>query len=106
MGLLEIAFPYRAQRQFGAVSFAFIFVVLVLEIELLTVVGFVLAGRLDLFIPFQNIFFPAAVLVSLAAAAVFASRARAWTRRRLRSLDDYGAGASAFGELLARRSRG
>ncbi|MDO8562555.1 MAG: hypothetical protein Q7S25_01790 [Candidatus Limnocylindria bacterium] len=106
MGLLDVAFPYRAHRQFGAASFAFVFLVLLAEIELLTLAGFLLAGQLRLFLPFQNLFFPASILVSLAAAGAFTLRARAWTRRRLRSLDEYGAGASAFGERLARRSRG
>ena len=106
MALLDVAFPYRAHRQFGAASFAFVFLVLVVEIELLSLVAFVLAGELRLFLPFQNLFFPAAILVSLAAAGAFTLRARAWTRARLRSLDEYGAGASAFGERLAKRSRG
>ncbi len=105
MALLDVAFPYRARRQFGAASFAFVFVVLVVEIEMLSLAAFVLAGELRLFLPLQNLFFPAAILVSLAAAGAFTLRARAWTRARLRSLDEYGAGASAFGERLARRAR-
>lgn len=106
MALLDVAFPYRAHRQFGAASAAFVFVVLVIEIELLSFAAFGLAGQLALFLPLQNLFFPATILVSLAATGAFTLRARTWTRARLRSLDEYDAGASAFGERLARRTRG
>lgn len=105
MSLADLAFPYRANRQFGAASFSFIFVVLLAEIELLTVAGFLLAGRIDLFLALQYLFFPAAALVSLAASAVFTLRARSWTRKRLALIGEYGAGAAGFGERLAQRPR-
>ena len=97
-----IAFAWAA----SAAVFALVFVALVLEIELLIAAAFLVAGQLTLFVPFQNLFLPAAALVSLVVAAVFSLRARSWTRRRLALVAQYGAGAGAFGERLAQqRSR-
>lgn len=106
MGLLDIALPYRRQRSFGAASFALVFVTLVLEIELLVLVGVALvARRFDLFIDLQPAILPAAVLVSLLAALTFAWRARAWTKQRITAVRDWGTGASSYAEHLAQRRR-
>ncbi len=104
MALSDIAFPYRANRQFGAASFALIFLMLVAEIEAIVAVIAAATGHFDSFLSLQSTIFPAAILVSLAAAIVFTFRARAWTRKRLRSITDYGAGT--FGDRLALRTRG
>lgn len=98
----DIAFPYRRQRRFGLASFALVFLVLVGEIELLVLIALgLVAKRFDLFLALQPVVLPAAVLVSLAAAAVFAWRARRWTDERMRSLGEWGSGASSFAERLA-----
>jgi hypothetical protein len=48
--LLDVAFPYRIKRRFGAASFALIFLVLLAEIEMLVFVALaIVAHRLDLF---------------------------------------------------------
>ena len=39
MSLGDIAFPYRAKRSFGAASFAFVFLMLILEAELVVFIG-------------------------------------------------------------------
>lgn len=105
MSLADIAFPYRAQRSFGVVSFAFVFLVLVLEAELLVFVGLgIVAHRVDLFLEVQTAVLPAAALISLAASAVFAWRARAWTRARIAGLAEWGgASTSSYAEKIAAR---
>jgi hypothetical protein len=105
VGLGDIAFPYRAQRSFGVVSFAFVFLMLVLEAELVVFIGLgVIAHRVDLFIDLQPDILPAAVLVSLVAAGVFAWRARAWSKIRIESLREYGgAAAASYAEKIAAR---
>ena len=105
MTLSEIAFPYRANRQFGVASFALVFVTLVIETELLVAAGFALAQQLGLYLTFQSLFFPVIVLVSLFVSAVFTFRTRSWTRQRLVLAASYGAGAAAYGERLAKRAR-
>ena len=105
MSLADIAFPYRANRQFGASSFALVFVTLVIECEILVAAGFLLAGVPGLFVPFQSLFLPPIVLVSLAASGIFTFRARSWTRQRLSLAAAYGEGAAAYGERLAQRQR-
>jgi hypothetical protein len=82
VGLRDVLFPYRARRQFGAASYALVFLVILAEIELLTFIGLALvARRPDLFIPLQDAVLPASCLVSLAATTVFWWRARHWTER-------------------------
>ena len=105
MSLGDIAFPYRAQRSFGIVSFAFVFVMLILEAELVVFIGLaVIAHRMDLFIDLQSAILPAAALVSLLVSAVFAWRARAWTKARIEGLRDYGGAAtSSYAEKIAAR---
>ena len=46
---MDIAFPYRTQRSFGASSFALVLVALIVEIELLVLLALgIVAHRLDL----------------------------------------------------------
>lgn len=107
MSLLDIAFPYRAERSFGVVSFAFVFLMLFLEAEIVVFVGLgIIAHRLDLFLDLQPDILPAAVLVSLVASSVFAWRARSWTRTRIKGLREWGGAAtSSYAEkIVARRS--
>ncbi|MEP7003661.1 MAG: hypothetical protein ABI888_03900 [Chloroflexota bacterium] len=105
MSLGDIAFPYRAKRSFGVVSFAFVFLMLVLEAELIVFIGLgIIAHRVDLFIELQQDILPAAVLVSLVTSAVFAWRARAWTKTRLAGLREWGgASTSSYAEKIAAR---
>jgi hypothetical protein len=82
--LLDIAFPYRQQRSYGAASFAFTFLVLLFEIELLALIGVAIAARqVQLWWDLQPIVLPTACLVSLATAAVFWWRARSWSKQRI-----------------------
>jgi hypothetical protein len=102
-GLMDVAFPYRIKKRFGAASFALIFLVLLAEIELLVFVGLaIVAHRLDLFIGLQPIIFPGACLVALAAAGVFWWRARSWTKQRVEMLNLWAQGGTAYGERLAK----
>jgi len=103
MRLIEIAFPYRAQRGFGATSFALLFVSLIVEIELIVLLG--LIGQLDLFFVLQPAVFPAAAMVSLAAAGVFTWRARAWTRARIAGLAAFGGDSERYAATLRARAR-
>lgn len=105
MRLIEIAFPYRAQRGFGAASFALLFVSLIVEIEVLVLLGLGILGRLGLFFALQPAVFPAAALVSLAAAGVFAWRARAWTRARIAGLAAFGGDSERYAATLRARAR-
>lgn len=105
MSLGDIAFPYRANRRFGAASFALLFVALLIEIELLVFLALVLAARSDLFLSFQPLIIPAAVFVSLTAAAVFSWRARAWTHARMEKTRLYTAETSSYAERLAQQHR-
>ena len=107
MSLADIVFPYRAARDFGIVSFSLLFLVLLLEVELLMFIGLGLIGhRIDLFIDLQPDLLPAAVLVSLIASSFFAWRARAWTKARLRGAARLGSGAAtaSYVEKLAARA--
>ena len=101
MSLGDIAFPYRANRGFGAASFALLFVALLLEIELIVFVALAVAGRADRFLDLQTMVIPAAVLVSLTAALVFSWRARVWTRNRMASVKRYSTESSGYAERLA-----
>ena len=105
MGIGDIAFPYRAKRSFGAVSFAFVFLMLVAEAELVVFIGLgIIAHRVDLFLDLQQDILPAAVLVSLAASGVFAWRARGWSKARIEGLRDWGGPAtSSYAEKIAAR---
>ena len=105
MSLADIAFPYRAKKSFGVVSFAFVFLMLVLEAELVVFVGLgIIAHRVDLFIELQQDILPAAVLVSLVAAGVFAWRARAWSKARIESLREWSSPATtSYAEKIAAR---
>jgi hypothetical protein len=101
--LLDIAFPHRTKRSFGAASFALIFLILLGEIEALVFVALaVVAHRLDLFMDLQPITLPGACLVALSAAGVFWWRARQWTRQRIEMLNLWAQGGTAYGERLAK----
>jgi hypothetical protein len=105
--LLDIAFPYRAKRTFGAASFALLVLVIIGEIEALVLVALgIIAHRLDLFFDLQSAILPAAAIVAFATGAVFWWRARDWSRRRMEMLDEWAAAGSAYGEQLARRRQG
>lgn len=102
-GILDVAFPYRIKRRFGAASFALIFLVLLAEIELLVFIALaIVAHRLDLFMGLQPIIFPGACLVALAASGVFWWRARSWTKQRVDMLNLWAQGGTAYGERLAK----
>lgn len=105
MGLADIAFPYRAKRSFGAASFALLFLTLLFEIELIALIGLAVSGRAGLFLDLQSVIIPAAVLVSLSAAAVFTWRARTWTKARMDSVRLYAAQSSGYAERLAQQHR-
>ena len=105
MSIGDIAFPYRANRGFGATSFALLFVALLLEIELIVFVALAVAGRADRFLDLQTMVIPAAVLVSLTAALVFSWRARSWTRARMARVTRHSAEASGYAERLTQRHR-
>jgi len=101
--LLDIAFPHRTKRNFGAASFALIFLILLGEIELLVFVALaIVAHRLDLFTDLQPVILPGACLVALSAAGVFWWRARQWTKQRIEMLNLWAQGGTAYGERLAK----
>jgi hypothetical protein len=103
--LIDIAFPYRRRQTFGAASFAFTFLVILFEVELLAFIGVAIAARqLQLWWDLQPIVFPMACLVSLSAAGVFWWRARSWSRRRIATLEGWARGGATFGQHLAQRS--
>ena len=100
---MDVAFPYRIKRGFGAASFALIFLVLLAEIEILVFIALaIVAHRLDLFMGLQPIVLPGACLVSLTASVVFWWRARQWTKQRVEMLDLWVKGGTAYGERLAK----
>jgi hypothetical protein len=104
VSLIEIAFPYRRRRSFGAASFAFTFLVLLFEVELLAFIGIALAARqLQLWWDLQPVVLPTACLVSLAAAAVFWWRARAWSKRRVETAEAWARGGTTFGQQLSEK---
>jgi hypothetical protein len=107
MSLLDIAFPYRQKKSFGAASFALIFLVIILEVEALVLVALgIVAHRMDLFIDLQEIIFPGACLIALSASIVFWWRARAWSRQRVEMLNLWAGGGTSFGENLAKTRPG
>ena len=102
--LIDIAFPYRRRRSYGAASFAFTFLVLLFEVELLAFIGVAIAARqLQLWWDLQPIVFPTACLVSLAAAAVFWWRARSWSKRRVEVAEAWARGGATFAQELAQK---
>jgi hypothetical protein len=103
LNLLDVAFPYRIRRSFGAASFALIFLVLLAEVEVLVFIALaVVAHRLDLFVDLQPLILPVACLVALSAAAVFWWRARSWNKKRVDDLNLWAQGGTAYGERLVR----
>ncbi len=101
--LIDVAFPYRIKRSFGAASFALIFLVLLAEIEVLVFIALaIVAHRLDLFMDLQPIVLPGACLVALTASVVFWWRARQWTKQRVEMLNLWAKGGTAYGERLAK----
>ena len=102
--LIDIAFPYRRRRSFGAASFAFTFLVLLFEVELLVFIGVAIAARQpQLWWDLQPIVFPTACLISLAAAAVFWSRARSWSKQRVQTAEAWARGGPTLGQQLAQK---
>jgi hypothetical protein len=103
MGILDVAFPHRVNKTFGAASFALVFLIAVVEIETLVLIALgIVAHRFDLFVTLQVAVLPAACVVALATAIVFWWRARAWSRARLQGLAGWAGGGSAYGERLAK----
>ena len=101
--LLDVAFPYRNKKSFGAASFALLFLLLLGEIEGLVFVALgIVAHRLDLFVDLQSVILPGACLVSLSAAGIFWWRARSWSKQRIEMLDLWAQGGTAYGERLAK----
>lgn len=91
--LLEIVSPMDRGRRYGIVSAAFLFVVVLAEIEGLAFLAFALvAGRPDMFLPAQSALFPAAWLVSAGTAGGVLWRARNWAQLRRRPSADAGEG--------------
>jgi hypothetical protein len=100
---MDVAFPYRTKKRFGAASFALIFLTLLAEIEGLVFVALaVVAHRLDLFMDLQPIILPGACLVALSAAGVFWWRARSWSKQRVELLNLWAQGGTAYGERLVK----
>lgn len=102
-GLLDIAFPYRAKKSFGAASFALVFLMVIGEVEALALVALGVVGhRLDLFVGLQPVILPGTCIIALSVAGVFWWRARAWSRERVEMLNLWAGGGTAFGERLAK----
>lgn len=101
---MDIAFPYRAKKIFGAASFALVFLIIIAEVEALVLVALgIVVHRFDLFVDLQPVILPGSCIVALSAASVFWWRARAWSRRRVGLLNLWVGGGTAFGESLARK---
>jgi len=102
--LIDIAFPYRRRRSYGAASFALTFLVLLFEVELLAFIGVAIAARQpQLWWDLQPIVLLTACLVRLAAAAVFWWRARSWSKRRVGTAEAWARGGRTFGQQLAEK---
>ena len=100
---MDVAFPHRSKKTFGAASFALIFLILLGEIEILVFIALaIVAHRLDLFMDLQPIILPGACLVALSGAGVFWWRARSWTKQRVEMLNLWVQGGTAYGERLAK----
>jgi hypothetical protein len=101
---LDIAFPYRRKRNFGAASFALVFLTILIEVEALALIALGIVGhRFDLLVDLQPVIFPSACAVALAAAAVFWWRARQWTRSRVQMLNLWAGGGSTASEHIAEK---
>ena len=101
---MDIAFPYRAKKSFGAASFALIFLIIIAEVEALALVALgVVAHRFDLFVDLQPVILPGSCIIALSAATVFWWRARGWSKQRVEMLNLWAGGGTAFGESLARK---
>ncbi len=101
--LLDIAFPYRNKKSFGAASFALVFLLLLAEIEVLVFIALaIVAHRGDLFFDLQQVILPSACLISLSSSAIFWWRARSWSKARIDMLDLWAQGGTSFGERLAK----
>jgi UPF0716 family protein affecting phage T7 exclusion len=104
VSLIDIAFPYRRKKSFGAASFALTFIVLLLEIEILAFIGVAIVARqIGLWWDLQPVVFPAACLLSLSAAGVFWWRARAWSRSRVETLNAWARGGPTLGQQLSQK---
>ena len=102
--LIDIAFPYRRRRSYGAASFAFTFLVLFFEVELLVFAGVAIAARqLQLWWDLQPIVLPTACLVSLATTTVFWWRARSWSRHRVAIAEAWARRGTTLGQELAQQ---
>jgi hypothetical protein len=101
--LIDIAFPYRRRRSFGAASFALTFLVLLFEVEALAFIGVAIARQLQLWWDLQPIVFPTACLISLSAAVVFWWRARSWSKQRVETAEAWARGGPTLGQQLAQR---
>lgn len=105
--LLDIAFPYRKKRAFGAASFALLFLVIIFEVEALFLVALgVIAHRFDLFVDLQSVLLPGACVIALSVATVFWWRARSWTKTKIEMLNVWAqggtaGGGAAYGQKLA-----
>jgi hypothetical protein len=104
---LDVAFPYRKKKSFGAASFALLFLLIIAEVEALVLVALgVIAHRLDLFIDLQTVLLPGACVIALSVATVFWWRARQWTQTKIEMLNVWAqggtaGGGSAYGQKLA-----
>lgn len=88
MSLLDVAFPYRVRKTFGAASFALVFLLVFFEVEAIVLVALgVVARRLDLYIALGESVLATACLLALSASAVFWWRARTWSRQRVELLN-------------------
>lgn len=100
---MDVAFPYRAKKSFGAASFALIFLLIIGEVEALILVALgIVAHRFDLFVDLQEVIIPGACLIALSVSTVFWWRARAWARQRVDMLNLWAGGGTSYGEQLAK----
>jgi len=103
MSLMDIAFPYRTKKSFGAASFALVFLIIVFEVEALILVALgVVAHRFDLFVDLQEVILPGACFIALTSSVAFWWRARSWSKARVEALNLWAGGGTAFGERLAK----
>lgn len=104
MSLIDIAFPYRNGKSFGAASFALIFLVLLVEVDALTFIALaIVAHQIQLWWELQPVILPGACLISLSSATVFWWRARSWSKERIEMLNAWARGGTTFGQQLAQK---
>jgi len=104
VSLLDIAFPYRNRKSFGAASFALIFLVLLVEVEALIFIAVaIIAHQVQLWWDLQPVILPGACLISLSSAVVFWWRARSWNKERVEMLNAWAGGGTTFGQQLAQK---